>query len=88
VRTLSCGHIVPKEHLLGIALPSGPSTRRFHLTAQARQDVNVIDELGRLLVNVCRVVPEGIIVFLPSFDYEQMVRNVPRMFPECSLKVP
>ena len=32
-----------------------------------------MDELGRLLSNICRVVPEGVVVFLPSFAFEQQL---------------
>lgn len=32
-----------------------------------------MEELGRLLFNLCLVVPEGLVVFLPSFDYEQQL---------------
>lgn len=35
--------------------------------------LQVIDELGRLLVNVCTAVPEGVVVFLPSFAYLNQV---------------
>ncbi len=30
-----------------------------------------MDELGRLLLSVCAIVPKGVVVFLPSYDYEQ-----------------
>ena len=32
-----------------------------------------IDELGRVIANVCNLVPGGIVCFLPSYDYEQKV---------------
>jgi Rad3-related DNA helicase len=30
-----------------------------------------MDELGRLLVNVCTAVPAGVVCFLPSYQYEE-----------------
>jgi hypothetical protein len=30
-----------------------------------------MDELGRLLFNVCAAVPKGVVCFLPSYDYEK-----------------
>lgn len=32
-----------------------------------------MDELGRVVYNVCNVVPGGIVVFLPSYEYEKTV---------------
>lgn len=32
-----------------------------------------LDELGRMLMNFCNVIPAGIVVFLPSYDYENIV---------------
>jgi chromosome transmission fidelity protein 1 len=35
--------------------------------------IGQIEELGRLISNVSSVVPEGIVVFFPSFEYESQV---------------
>ena len=32
-----------------------------------------VDELGQLILNVCRAAPDGVVVFLPSYDYETTV---------------
>ena len=32
-----------------------------------------LDELGRVLLNLCNVVPAGIVVFFPSYNYEDTV---------------
>ncbi|CAG5122924.1 unnamed protein product, partial [Candidula unifasciata] len=34
-----------------------------------------IEELGRVLCNVCNVVPGGIVCFFPSYDYEKAVHS-------------
>lgn len=36
----------------------------------------MLEDLGRLIVNASRVVPEGIVVFLPSYNYEEYVQKV------------
>lgn len=33
-----------------------------------------IDELARLVLNICALVPDGIVIFFPSYHYEQQVR--------------
>jgi len=32
-----------------------------------------MDELGRVVFNCCAAVPHGVVVFLPSYDYERLV---------------
>ena len=32
-----------------------------------------VDELGRVVTNLCAIVPGGIVCFFPSYDYENMV---------------
>lgn len=32
-----------------------------------------LDELGRALLNLCNIVPAGIVIFFPSYNYEDIV---------------
>ena len=32
-----------------------------------------MDELARVITNLCAIVPGGIVCFFPSYDYENMV---------------
>lgn len=32
-----------------------------------------MDEFGRVLYNLCNLVPGGVVVFLPSYEYEKTV---------------
>lgn len=32
-----------------------------------------LDELGRALLNLCNIIPAGIIVFLPSYNFEELI---------------
>ncbi|KAJ7527554.1 hypothetical protein O6H91_16G060900 [Diphasiastrum complanatum] len=76
VHIFSCGHIVPPESILPLIIPRGPTGKAFDFTFQSRSLPVMVEELGRLLVNVSLVVPEGIVVFLPSFEYENLVHNL------------
>ncbi|XP_045596543.2 ATP-dependent DNA helicase DDX11 [Procambarus clarkii] len=73
VHEFSCGHVVPGEQIMPIVLSQGPTNVTLDFTYQHRGDTKVLDELGRVLVNTCTVVPGGIVCFLPSYDYEQRV---------------
>lgn len=67
--TLSCGHVVPRDALLPLAVARGPSGRALDYSFGSRSAPEMIDELGRLLANACRVAPGGVVVFFPSFAY-------------------
>lgn len=70
--TLSCGHVIPKENLLAWTLSKGPSGKPFEFTfgkRSGREGEEMIDELGRAVLNICTVVSDGIVVFFPSYSY-------------------
>ena len=58
VHRFSCGHVVPPERLLALALGRGPTGRELDLRAERRGAPGALDELGRLLLNVCQAIPE------------------------------
>ena len=65
----SCGHIVPADHLLAVALARGPSGAALDFTYAGRSQPAAMDELGRVLLNICRCAPHGCVAFFPSFEY-------------------
>ncbi|KAL1810863.1 hypothetical protein ACET3Z_020928 [Daucus carota] len=69
----SCGHIVPSENILPIAVSRGPSGQSFDFSYSCRGSSVMVEELGLLLCNLVSVIPEGIVVFFSSFDYEGQV---------------
>uniref|UniRef100_A0A2N9EY99 Helicase ATP-binding domain-containing protein n=1 Tax=Fagus sylvatica TaxID=28930 RepID=A0A2N9EY99_FAGSY len=69
----SCIHIVPPESILPVAVSRGPSGQSFDFSYSSRSSAIMIQELGLLLCNLVTVVPEGIVVFFSSFDYEGQV---------------
>ncbi|XP_015764669.1 PREDICTED: putative ATP-dependent RNA helicase DDX11-like protein 8 [Acropora digitifera] len=69
----SCGHVIPAEHLLAVALDRGPSGKELDFTYQSRGSTELKDELGRLLVNIFAVVTGGVVCFFSSYDYEDKV---------------
>lgn len=70
VTTLSCGHVIPPENLCVSTLagtkPGGPS---FEFSFQRRGDQEMVKELGLAILNICAVVPDGVVVFFPSYGY-------------------
>ncbi|KAJ8560064.1 hypothetical protein K7X08_004122 [Anisodus acutangulus] len=69
----SCGHIIPSENILPIVVPQGPSDHSFDFSYSTRSSSVMIQELGLLVSNLVNVIPEGMVLFFSSFDYEGQV---------------
>ncbi|KAF7945493.1 hypothetical protein EAE96_010260 [Botrytis aclada] len=67
ITTLSCGHVIPSTNLFTSFVSKGPTGYPFKWTFENRANTEMMDELGRVLVNVCTVVPGGVVVFFPSY---------------------
>ncbi|KAI5988422.1 helicase C-terminal domain-containing protein, partial [Pisolithus albus] len=66
--TFSCGHIVPQSHVQTLILCKGPSGSRLEFKYAQQSDVQVLKELGQVVLNLCNIVPRGVIVFFPSYS--------------------
>ncbi|KAK4107247.1 DNA repair helicase [Canariomyces notabilis] len=82
ITTLSCGHVIPASNLFVWALASTRPIRSssgnsaaalpqdaFEFSFQKRSDRAMIRQLGLALLNICSVVPDGVVVFFPSYGY-------------------
>lgn len=68
VTTFSCNHIVPRSHVQTLVLSKGPSGSLLEFKHAQQSDRQVLKELGQLVINLCNVVPRGMVVFLPSYS--------------------
>ncbi|KAL7753537.1 ATP-dependent DNA helicase chl1 [Sorochytrium milnesiophthora] len=69
VRHFSCGHVIASDQLMALTVSHGPTGQLLKYTLESRHDHGMLDELGRILVNVCNVVPGGVVVFVSSYAY-------------------
>lgn len=74
ITTLSCGHVIPASSLCVWTLASsGPkgNTRSidFEFSFQKRRDKSMVRDLGLAILNICTAVPDGVVVFFPSYGY-------------------
>ena len=69
IDTLSVGHVIPSKNICVASLSTGPSGVQYDFTYASRGTTNQMNELGRLIQNLTTLVPQGIVVFLPSFSY-------------------
>ncbi|XP_057328796.1 ATP-dependent DNA helicase DDX11 [Microplitis mediator] len=68
--TFSCDHVIPKDNILTRIVTQGPTGIKFEFNYQNRDNKELLNELGRTLKNLCNIVPGGVVVFLPSYNYE------------------
>ncbi|RMZ84335.1 hypothetical protein DV738_g548, partial [Chaetothyriales sp. CBS 135597] len=69
LQTFSFGHVIPKENIFVEAVGRGPGGQPLKFTFDQRSNTAIIQELGNTLVRVCQTVPDGVVVFFPSYDY-------------------
>lgn len=72
IKTLSCGHVIPASNLCVWTLASmkpNNADDSFEFSFQKRSDKTMIKRLGQSLLNICSVVPDGVVVFFPSYGY-------------------
>lgn len=87
--TLSCGHVIPASNLCVWTLastrptaasgPAGsvnPENDVFEFSFQKRKDLAMVRQLGLALLNICSVVPDGVVAFFPSYGYLDEVVSI------------
>ncbi|KAF6829645.1 DNA repair helicase [Colletotrichum plurivorum] len=73
--TLSCGHVIPPSNLCVWTLagikpgPNRDVSSTFEFSFQRRSDKAMVSQLGLAILNMCNVVPDGVVVFFPSYGY-------------------
>src|SRR3569833_439249 len=81
IRPQSCSHDIPSSNLCVWTLASsrpGPVNHAdtFVFSFLKRSDRNMMRRLGSSILNVCSVVPDGVVVFFPSYGYLDEVVSV------------
>ncbi|MCJ1307734.1 ATP-dependent DNA helicase chl1 [Agyrium rufum] len=73
IRILSCGHVIPSENLAVYPVSCGPTGVDLDFTYSKRALPSLIDELGRTLLALAKTIPDGLVVFFPSYAYLEVV---------------
>ncbi|KAI0397962.1 DNA repair helicase [Xylariaceae sp. FL0594] len=81
ITTLSCGHVIPASNLcvwtLASCQPKASASRtEFEFSYQKRSDKAIIRDLGLAILNICTAVPDGVVLFFPSYGYLEEVVGV------------
>ena len=76
LQTFSCGHIIPKENLVALPVAKGSGGVDLDFTYDKRNSLTVIDALGNSIIEFGASIPDGLVVFFPSYAYlYQVVRR-------------
>lgn len=67
--TFSCGHIIPPSNLMVSVLSTSPKGLPFEFKFDSRDNLDLVDELGRTIANLCNIIPAGLVVFVPSYAF-------------------
>ena len=73
IQTFSCGHIIPKENLLALPISKGIDGVEFDFTFEKRSFPMMIEALGKSLLEISITIPDGLVVFFPSYAYLDQV---------------
>ena len=69
--SMSCssfGHVVASNQFLVLGMSSGPSIPHLRFTHETRDAwPEMLADVGCAIVNMCRIVPAGMVAFLPSY---------------------
>lgn len=71
--TFTCGHVIPPSNVITACISTGPTAQSLDFRHFSRSSDVIMDELGRVVLNLCSVVPKGFVVFLPSYNYESQI---------------
>ncbi|KAL8972408.1 MAG: hypothetical protein Q9183_000569 [Haloplaca sp. 2 TL-2023] len=73
LRTWTCGHIIPKENLLVRSVSKSPAGVELDFSFATRDSMSLINALGHCLVDLAATIPDGLVVFFPSYAYLDQV---------------
>ncbi|KAF1985456.1 ATP-dependent RNA helicase-like protein chl1 [Aulographum hederae CBS 113979] len=69
IMTLSCGHVIPPSSLLACPVTRTLNGSAFDFTFEKRNSASMIRELGEAIHTFCLAIPDGVVVFFPSYAY-------------------
>lgn len=71
--TWSCGHIIPKENLFVGSVSRTPDGVDFDFSFAGRGSLQLVNALGDCLIHLATTIPDGLVVFFPSYAYLDQV---------------
>lgn len=75
LKCYSFDHVIDRHNVLVEPLSHGPSGIEFDFTFTNRNDERMILELGLLVEHLSKIIPDGLVLFFPSYDYLALVTS-------------
>ncbi|KAF2027273.1 DNA repair helicase [Setomelanomma holmii] len=69
IMTLSCGHVIPPSNLLAMPVVRSGIGAEFNFTFEYRNKQSTLINLGNALLLMTQHIPDGVVVFFPSYSY-------------------
>ncbi|KAG8948205.1 ATP-dependent DNA helicase chl1, partial [Tulasnella sp. 408] len=71
-----CGHVIPKSNLKCVVVEKGPKGGDMTFRFEQRGNKDLMLELGQLLMNFLNFIPDGVVVFFPSYSFLHSVKKI------------
>ncbi|KAG8888047.1 ATP-dependent DNA helicase chl1 [Tulasnella sp. 332] len=72
--SFACGHVVPEENLKCVVVGKGARGSEMTFTYGQRGNKELMAELGQAILNFINLIPDGVVVFLPSYAFLHAIR--------------
>lgn len=70
---LENSHVIDKHQVLVAVIPQGPDGKRLNSSYQYRSTPEYQISLGNTVINMSRIIPNGVLIFFPSYGVMDMV---------------
>ncbi|KAF4554661.1 ATP-dependent DNA helicase chl1-like protein [Elsinoe fawcettii] len=75
IATLSCSHVIPPSSLYVTTLSTGPANTPFDFSFMNRSSPTLLSSLGQTLLHLLPLIPDGVVLFFPSYSYLDTVMS-------------
>lgn len=72
IKKFSCGHVIPENNLKVYPIGQWGSTR-LEFLYDKRSNQHMIEQMGELIAQLVANVPDGVVIFFPSYKYLNVV---------------
>ncbi|CAL8080053.1 unnamed protein product [Orchesella dallaii] len=79
--TLQADHVIPQKNVWTGVAAVGPRNELLTLVKKSQEEIEIQNEIGDIIVQVCNIVPNGVLVFLPSYPLMMKLKERWSQYP-------
>ncbi|ODV61162.1 DNA helicase [Ascoidea rubescens DSM 1968] len=76
IKKFSCGHIVDRDNLNVFVVNSNNNNMKYDFSFLSRNNVNMLIGLLKSIIHITKSIPDGIVMFFPSYKYMDQVIGI------------